>query len=112
MKRRSAITRQHNKITAILELLDGDHICREIVRYFVRHSAAADTASGIAEWWIQRDIGRTAQALTKLREHGVIRSHLVQDAMSVYTLTRNLLLRETLRQYVDGLSTATSTEHR
>ena len=91
-------------------MLDSDHVCREIVHYLVRHNEAADTTSGIAEWWIKRDVGRTAQALTKLREHGVVRSHVVQDATSVYTLTKSRLLRETLRQYVNEPAPAMSTE--
>jgi hypothetical protein len=99
-------------LQAIHELLDGDDICQDIVRYFVRHSEAADTASGIAEWWIKRDVARTARALTKLREYGVVRSHLVQDATSVYALTKNSLVRKTLRQYVDGLSSTMSMDRR
>jgi len=103
----SCITRQDTKLTAIRGLLDRDDVCLDIIRYLINHSEAADTASGIAEWWIKRDVARTAQALTALREHGIVRSHPVQDATSVYTLTKNLHLRETLRQYVDGLSSAT-----
>ena len=91
---------------AIRELLDGDLVCRDIVRYLLHHSDAADTASGIAEWWIKRDVPRTADALTKLREQGVVRSHLVQDMTSVYTFTKDVRLREALRQCVDGLSSA------
>jgi hypothetical protein len=96
------IARNGIKSKAIRELLDGDHVCREIVRYLLCHSDAADTASGIAEWWISRDVPRTADALTKLHEHGVVRSHLVQEATSVYTFTKNVRLRETLREWVDG----------
>lgn len=103
------ITRQSSRFRAIRQLLDGDHVCRDIVQYLVRHSDAADTVSGIAEWWIKRDVARTAEALTKLREYGVVRSHLVQDPTSVYTLTKNRLLREVLRQYVDEPSSAMPT---
>lgn len=105
------ITRQ-SRLRAIRELLDHDPVCREIVDYFLRHREAADTAGGIAAWWIKRDVAQTADALMKLREHGVVRSHLVQDATSVYTLTKSRLLRETLGQYVDELATAVSTEGR
>lgn len=76
-------------------------MCREIAHYLVLHSEAADTVSGIAEWWIKRDIGRTSEALTRLRTHGVVRSHVIQDATSVYTLTRSRPIREILRQYLD-----------
>ena len=67
----------------------------------MRHSEAADTVSGIAEWWIKRDVARTSEAITKLRAHGVVRSHVVQEATSVYTLTKSRVIREALRQYVD-----------
>jgi len=93
-------------------LLERDHACLDIVRYLVRHSEAADTPWGIADWWINRDVARTAQALAKLYEHGIVRAHLVQDATWVYSLTKNLLLRETLRQYVSGLSATTLAEQR
>ena len=89
------------RVKGIRALLDGDLVCREIVDYFVRHSEAADTASGIAAWWINRDLAQTASALTKLREHGIVRSHLVQEMTSVYTLTKSRVVRDTLRQYVE-----------
>ena len=93
-------------------MLDSDHVCREIVHYLVRHNEAADTTSGIAEWWIKRDVPRTANALTKLRDHGVVRSHVVQDTNSVYTLTKSRFIRETLRQYVDQFSFPMGLERR
>jgi DNA-binding FrmR family transcriptional regulator len=98
--------RPNGRLAAIRELLEHDAVCLDIVRYLVHHSEAADTARGIADWWIQRDVARTAHALTKLLEHGVVRSHLVQDATAVYAFTRNPLLRETLRQYVRSVSPA------
>jgi hypothetical protein len=89
-------------------LLDRDHVCLEIVRYLLHHGEAADTARGIADWWIKRDVSRTAEALSRLQEHGIVRSYLVQDATSVYAFTKNPILRDTLRHYVDGLSEPTS----
>jgi hypothetical protein len=93
-------------------LLDRDHVCLEIVRYLLGNGEAADTARGIAEWWINRDVPPTAEALTRLQELGVVRSHLVQDATAVYGFTKNRLLRETLQQCVNRLSTPTSMETR
>ena len=106
------ITRQSSKLRAIRELLDGDHVCREIVHYLVRHNEAADTTSGIAEWWIKRNVPQTANALTKLREYGVVRSHVVQDTSSVYTLTKSRFVRGTLREYIDRLPSAMGLERR
>ena len=93
-------------------MLDSDHVCREIVHYLVRHNEAADTTSGIAEWWIKRDVPRTANALIKLREHGVVRSHVVQDTSSVYTLTKSRFIRETLRQYIEQFRSPVEIEGR
>ena len=94
---------------AIRELLDSDEICADIVRYLVQHTEAADTARGIAEWWIDRDVVQTGDALKRLQVHGVVRSFPIQDATSVFTFTKNSLLRESLSQYVRGASTPTST---
>jgi hypothetical protein len=112
LKEGRAVARASGKLATIRELLDHDHVCLEIVRYLLGNAEAADTARGIAEWWINRDVSRTAEALTRLHELGVVRSHLVQDATSVYGFTKNPLLRETLRHCVDRLSTPTSTEVR
>ena len=109
---RSVIARQGIRAKGIRELLDSEHVCREIVHYLVRHSEAADTASGIAEWWIKRDVPTTAKALTKLREHGVVRSHIVQETTFVYTLTKNHFIRGTLQQYVEQFRSAIEVEER
>ena len=93
-------------------MLDRDHVCLEIVRYLLGHGEAADTARGIAEWWINRDVSRTAEALSRLQELGVVRAYLVQDATSVYGFTKNPLLRDSLRQCVDRRSRPTSTNVR
>ena len=107
-----AIARASGKLTAIRELLDRDHVCLDIVRYLLGHDEAADTVRGIAEWWINRDVSRTAEALSRLQALGVVRSRLVQNATAVYGFTKSPLLRDTLRQCVDRLSKSTSTEVR
>jgi hypothetical protein len=100
----AAIARPKRRLTAIRELLDRDDACLDIVRYFVRHSEAADTTRGIADWWINRDVAQTAEALTRLREHGIVQSHLMQNVTSAHTFTKNPLLQEALRHYVLGRS--------
>ena len=91
-------------------MLDNDEICAEIVRYLVNHTEAADTARGIAEWWISRDVGETAEALQRLHAHGVVRSYFVQEAASVYGFTKNPILRDTLTQFVRGQSSASTAQ--
>jgi len=105
-----AIPRPQSRLTAIRELLDNDEISAEIVRYLVNHTEAADTARGIAEWWIGRDVGQTADALRRLQAHGVVRSYFVQEAASVYGFTKNPILRDTLTQYVRGQSTPSTAQ--
>lgn len=73
------------------------------MRYLDLHSDAADTARGIAEWWIRRDVVATAQALARLLEFGVVDSYHVQDATSVYAYTKNRLLRQSLNQWLKAL---------
>ncbi len=102
-KRGTAIPKSKGRLAAIKELLERDTIAAEVVRYLDRHSDAADTARGIAEWWILRDVGATAQALAKLLEFGVVDSYPVQDATSVYAYTKNRLLRHSLNQCLKAL---------
>jgi DNA-binding FrmR family transcriptional regulator len=109
---RQAIARARGKLAAIRELLDRDPVCLEIVRYLLGNGEAADTACGIAEWWIHSNVARTAEALSRLQELGVVCSRLVQDATSVYGFSRDPLLRDTLRHCVDRLSKPASTEVR
>jgi hypothetical protein len=106
--RRRTISRPQSRLTAIRELLEGDEVCADIVRYFVDHNEAADTARGIAEWWIRRDVSETAEALARLQAHAVVRSYFVQEAASVYAFTKNPILRDTLRQYMRSLPTSSS----
>ena len=63
---------------ALRDLLGRDPVSREIVQYLMRHNEAADTARGIAEWWINRDVPSTQQALQRLQECGVVQSYVVQ----------------------------------
>jgi hypothetical protein len=98
------IPRANVRPASIRALLERDNVCLEIVRYLLDHSEAADTARGIADWWIKRDVSRTAEALAELQGRGIVRSYPVQDATSVYAFTKNPLLRTTLRQYVRRLT--------
>jgi len=88
--------------TVLRELLARDTACREIVQYLMRHSEAADTARGIADWWIRRDVASTLKALLKLRECGVVQSYAVQDNTFVYAYTKNAVLRQALARYLQG----------
>lgn len=86
---------------AVRDLLARDPVCREIVQYLMRHSEAADTARGIAEWWIKRDVSSTREALSKLQECGVVQSYAVQDNTFVYAYTKKAVLRQSLARYLE-----------
>lgn len=87
------------KLGAIQNLIERDPVCGEIVAYLSRHARAVDTARGIAEWWINRELRATQEALLKLLDHGVLRSY-VQGATRVYAYTNNPLIRRQLARYV------------
>jgi hypothetical protein len=86
-----------NKETPIRALIENDPVCLKIVSYLARHNDAADTAQGIADWWIHCEPRATEAALTKLAAHAVVRAHLVQHS-SVYALTRGRQLRELINR--------------
>ena len=85
---------------ALRELLGRDVVCREIVQYLMRHNEAVDTARGIAEWWINRDVASTRHALLKLQEHGVVQSYIVQGENFVYAYTKRAVVRQSLARYL------------
>jgi hypothetical protein len=91
------------KAMAIRDLLARDPVCLEIVQYLARNCEAADTARGIAEWWIKRDLASTQDALLKLQEFGVVQSFAVQDSTFVYAYTKNPILRQSIARHLPGL---------
>ena len=85
---------------ALRDLLGRDAVCLEIVQYLMRHNEAADTARGIAEWWINRDVPSTRQALLRLQECGVVQSYVVQGDTFVYAYTKRAVVRQALARYL------------
>ena len=71
----------------------------------MRHNEAADTARGIEEWWINRDVPSTRQALLRLQECGVVESYIVQGDTSVYAYTKRAVLRQSLARCLQELVT-------
>ena len=84
------------------ELLAHDPVCRDIVRYLMHNNDAADTARGIAQWWIRRDVAATQEALMKLQDCGVVQTHIVQDRTFVYAYTKRSVVRQSLARYLGG----------
>src|SRR5262249_31345306 len=99
-----------DKLTAIRALLERDSLCRAIVSYLVRHTEAADTARGIAEWWIHGAVAATADALSRLEALGVVCTDAVHESTSGYAFTKNPLLRESLRHYVNAAGRLAETQ--
>jgi hypothetical protein len=85
---------------ALRDLLGRDAVCREIVQYMMRNTEAIDTARGIAEWWINRDVPSTRLALLKLQEYGVVESYIVQGQTFVYAYTKRAVVRQSLARYL------------
>jgi hypothetical protein len=84
------------------DLLAHDPVCRDIVQYLMHNNDAADTARGIAQWWIRRDVVATKEALMKLQDLGVVQTHVVQDRTFVYAYTKRSVVRQSLARYLDG----------
>ncbi len=95
--------KRNDRLVAIHRLLDSDPVSLQIVAYLTRNTEAADTAQGIAEWWIRAEHCATARALRALLDHGVVRSMSVPNATSVYAFTRDPSLRKSLAEYVQAL---------
>lgn len=84
------------------DLLAHDPVCRDIVQYLMHNNDAVDTARGIAQWWIRRDVVATQEALMKLQDLGVVQTHVVQDRTFVYAYTKRSVVRQSLARYLDG----------
>ena len=95
---------------ALRDLLGRDEVCREIVQYLMRHNEAADTARGIAEWWINRDVPSTRQALAQLQACGVVQSYVVQGETFVYAYTKRAVLRQSLARFLQESVTPPATK--
>src|SRR5881397_943442 len=89
---------------AVHDLLSRDAICAEIAVYLSSNPRAADTARGVAEWWIKRALRPTEEALLKLLRHGVVRSHLVEGTTCVYAYTRSPQLRRRVARSLKALN--------
>ena len=84
------------------DLLAHDPVCRDIVQYLMHNNDAVDTARGIAQWWIRRDLAATQVALMKLQDWGVVQTHIVQDRTFVYAYTKRSVVRQSLARYLGG----------
>ena len=94
----------HCSTTSLRDLLAREPVCRDIVDYLMRNTDAADTARGIAEWWIRRDLAATQDALMKLQACDVVQSYIVQDNIFVYAYTKRAVLRQSLARHLQATS--------
>lgn len=86
-------------VRAIRELLERDPVALAIVGYLSRHPQAMDTAPGIAQWWIRRELPATQAALAKLLDLGVIQCRS-NGPTGIYSYTRDPHLQQWLVHYV------------
>jgi hypothetical protein len=104
MRERTAVTRIAKHVDAIRQLLESDAVCHDIARYLVQHTEAADTARGIADWWVNRDVSATERALVKLLDLGVMRLYLAHGTACVYAYTTDAGLRTAVSRVVQPAS--------
>jgi hypothetical protein len=104
MRRRAAITRVAKDVDTIRRVLETDAVCHDIARYLVQHTEAADTARGIADWWINRDVSVTERALVKLLDAGIMRLYLAHGPACVYAYTTDAGLRTAVSRVVQPAS--------
>lgn len=90
-------------VGAIRELLGRDPVSLAIVAYLSRHPQAMDTAAGIADWWIHRELRPTQEALAKLMDLGVIQCRS-NGPTTIYSYTREPKLQRWLINYVECLN--------
>jgi hypothetical protein len=89
--------RPHDR--AVRALLLSDAVCEDIAIYLHHHRSAVDTARGVAEWWIDRDPRSTENALSKLLEHGVVKSY-AHGSVRIYGYTKDREVRRAIAAYV------------
>lgn len=63
-----------------VDATDVERLAGEILRYLSTHREAADTAEGIARWWIKRQrledtVARVQVALDRLVERSLVEPH-------------------------------------
>lgn len=90
-----------NKVDQIVSLVEQYPLCAEIVLFFLEHTSAMDTAKGIAEWWLQRDLEATQEALHLLVSSGavVVKTYA---GINLYSFTTNTRLQTKLQAYFNG----------
>jgi hypothetical protein len=87
---------------AIRDLLATDPVGEAVVVYLHAHPHAADSARGIAEWWIHRDPRVTEEALGKLAAHGLVQPY-ANGCGRIYAYTKDRVLRRVVSAYVKSL---------
>jgi hypothetical protein len=71
----------------------SQHVKKAIRSYLSGHPEAADSAAGIAQWWLGELNGRvtvedTERALAELVEAGVVERQILPDGRALYRAAR------------------------
>jgi hypothetical protein len=69
--------------------LERSEVAAAILQYLAEHEQAADTAAGIARWWMGRDNGALSidvveLALTDLVRAGLLEQRQLPDGTTIY----------------------------
>jgi len=68
-------------------------VAADIRRYLQRHPDAADTAEGIARWWLggrcrENELGRVQEAIAVLVKRGLMQRQTLPDGAEIYRAGR------------------------
>jgi hypothetical protein len=68
-------------------------VATAIRRYLQRHPDAADTAEGIARWWLggrcdEHELRRVQEAIAVLVKRGIMQRHTLPDGAEIYRAGR------------------------
>ena len=69
-------------------------VAADILRYLQHHPEAADTAEGIARWWLggrryEDSLARVQEAMPALVERGLVEKQTLPDGADVYRAGRS-----------------------
>ncbi len=91
-----------NNFDEIVSILEKYPLCSKIVTFFLERNFAMDTAKGIADWWLEKDLEATQEALNQLVSCGVVILR-TYSGINLYSFTNNPRLRAKLKEYYNNL---------
>jgi hypothetical protein len=88
-------------LSSIASALQADPISCEILRFFLGHESAMDSAKGIAAWWVHNDELAVQPSLHRLAACGAVLAHTLSSGTTLYGLTPDLEVRAWIRNLLE-----------